>query len=108
LRKTFVLGEESDESCTQPKKIKPCWVYLGFSSHFPRDLKASHQKFQPCVSCFSNNFMVYVFFLFMAFRAIKQDQKIPFIPAANKIRMLKMTEHDPMMLQVFRQCLFSV
>jgi hypothetical protein len=44
----------------------------------------------------------------MGFRAIKQDQKIPFIPAANKIRMLKMTEHDPMMLQVFRRCLFNV
>lgn len=47
------------------------------------------------------------FFFFIAFRAIKQDQKIPFIPAANKIRMLKMTEHDLMMFQVLRQCLLN-
>lgn len=34
------------------------------------------------------------FFGFMASRAIKQDHKIPFIPATNKIRICKMTEHN--------------
>lgn len=83
IKKSFVLRAESVLGDT-------IWVYLKFSSHVLS--KASHFSLAYLVSVIILCFMY--FFVLWPFRAIKQDHKIPFIPAANKIRICKMTEHN--------------